>query len=783
MLSFKRKRDEYDDSDDEEPAFGRQILPVANLPIDFSGEPMDGAQYLFTVRRDARQLPHVTRVVNPYEQEIPPPPKTDDRVIPKHIALPSEEWRNIFENRFKNFRKNANQPTISVPFTPLNGHRRLLPDKKEREYWWNFLAGKPEPEWNPSKQPKQSAAMRRLSGLTQHETVDTSSTIKWQESWQTNDEGEVELVLRLGPSDPLPTSSDSPGPPKFEDPGPSMVVMETITYKPREALPSLLKSIDERTALHLLMYFTHWINVHLQRPDPSSRPIETHARWIFALLTKVDEVLISPDDMNLLPVAYTVTEPSSAKGWSSVGPQTLSWDRVATDPTTFAVILTSTDGQVSQVLAAEVNGDQKSISVNPPSGGWPQGGGFRINLVKDVNHVNNIYAQSSEYTIGETTTSATGSSSSAVSASASVSSSGRPITTALTPTGVSSSVGTATLPVSSNSARPLTTSSTSATPFPNSSSKNLAADFTPIWKSQVTAWLAEDTPSFDYGGYVVGEAEREAFLFGKGKSAAVLAGSPFFTEVFAQLGCTDICRVEWHLREGETFEPIKHVGTVRGKARLVLLGERVALNLLARCSGIATRSKNIKDLARGYGYTGIVAGTRKTTPGFRLVEKYGMLVGGIDPHRHDLSSMIMLKDNHIWSSGDYFIELGVASADHLPGSITAAVRQARTVGGFSLLLDVEVQSEAEADEAIDAGADIIMLDNIEGDELVGVARNLKAKWKGQRKFLLETSGNITESNLQERASNEIDILSTSFVHQSVPHIDFSLKLQVPGKNA
>lgn len=87
------------------------------------------------------------------------------------------------------------------------------------------------------------------------------------------------------------------------------------------------------------------------------------------------------------------------------------------------------------------------------------------------------------------------------------------------------------------------------------------------------------------------------------------------------------------------------------------------------------------------------------------------------------------------------------------GSITAAIKQAREVGGFSLLLDVEVGSEAEADEAIDAGADIIMLDNIEGAELVNVARSLRGKWKGQRKFLFETSGNITEANLQERAIN------------------------------
>ena len=130
------------------------------------------------------------------------------------------------------------------------------------------------------------------------------------------------------------------------------------------------------------------------------------------------------------------------------------------------------------------------------------------------------------------------------------------------------------------------------------------------------------------------------------------------------------------------------------------------------------------------------------------------------------------------------------------GSITHAIKQARKVGGFSQLVEVEVGSEAEADEAIDAGADIIMLDNIEGDQLAPVARRLKDKWSGKRKFLFESSGNITEANLHERAINgepeefsssiyatdihsEIDILSTSIVHQSVQHIDFSLKIQKP----
>ncbi|KAH9032857.1 nicotinate-nucleotide diphosphorylase [Lactarius pseudohatsudake] len=271
----------------------------------------------------------------------------------------------------------------------------------------------------------------------------------------------------------------------------------------------------------------------------------------------------------------------------------------------------------------------------------------------------------------------------------------------------------------------------------------------PSWKSQVSIWLTditEDTPSFDYGGFVVGEAPREAFLWGKGSKRAVLAGTPF-----------------WNVLEGDEFEPIKHrdVATVRGKARYLLLGERIALNLLARCSGIATAAR--KDLAESYGFHGVIAGTRKTTPGFRLVEKYGMIVGGIDPHRFDLSSMIMLKDNHIWSAG----------------SVTAAITRAREVGGFSLLLDVEVRDE-EANEAIAAGADVIMLDNIEGSELMSVARRLRDRWEGKgKKFLLETSGGITESNLRERAISGIDILSTSSVHQSVQHIDFSLKIQVP----
>jgi len=286
------------------------------------------------------------------------------------------------------------------------------------------------------------------------------------------------------------------------------------------------------------------------------------------------------------------------------------------------------------------------------------------------------------------------------------------------------------------------------------------ADLLPShFTTDITAWLAEDTPSFDYGGFVVGSSPRTAQLLCK--SAGVLAGIPFFTEVFRQLECT----VEWHYDEGAYLDPAKsggkiNVATVKGPTRKLLLGERVALNTLARCSGVATRSRKMLELVRGAGYTGILAGTRKTTPGFRLVEKYGMLVGGIDGHRHDLSSMIMLKDNHIWAKG----------------SITNAVLAARAVGGFALKIEVEVETETDADEAIEAGADVVMLDNFDGEGLKVAARSLKERWRGKRQVLLESSGGLTEANVKEYINNDIDIISTSAVHQGVSHVDFSLKI-------
>ncbi|KAF9085183.1 hypothetical protein BGX29_006289 [Mortierella sp. GBA35] len=278
----------------------------------------------------------------------------------------------------------------------------------------------------------------------------------------------------------------------------------------------------------------------------------------------------------------------------------------------------------------------------------------------------------------------------------------------------------------------------------------------PNWKTKITEWLQEDIPSFDYGGYVVGEKETTAILYGK--SEGIVAGVPFFTEIFEQLGC----RVEWHVKEGEVLKPIQTCAHVYGPVRQILIGERTALNMMARCSGIASQAHRLRVLKEKNGFKGVIAGTRKTTPGFRLVEKYGMLVGGADTHRMDLSSMIMLKDNHVWSTG----------------SITAAVQKAKAVGGFALKIEVECRSEEEADEAIAAGADIVMLDNYEGDALKIAAGNIKQRWAAKgRQVLVECSGGVTEQNIESYFCDAIDIISLGSMTQGVSFVDFSLKVQ------
>lgn len=193
----------------------------------------------------------------------------------------------------------------------------------------------------------------------------------------------------------------------------------------------------------------------------------------------------------------------------------------------------------------------------------------------------------------------------------------------------------------------------------------------PSFEKETLQWLEDDCPSFDVGGFVVGEKVETAYLYCK--SGCVLAGVPFANAIFRHLGLS----VRWLVEEGVKIEVDGDitkvvVAHVTGRCRNILLAERTCLNILSRASGIASAARYAASVKTAKGWHGYVAGTRKTTPGFRTVEKYALIVGGVATHRLDLSQMVMLKDNHIWSSGN----------------ITNAVVTARQAAGFSMKIEV-----------------------------------------------------------------------------------------------
>lgn len=273
----------------------------------------------------------------------------------------------------------------------------------------------------------------------------------------------------------------------------------------------------------------------------------------------------------------------------------------------------------------------------------------------------------------------------------------------------------------------------------------------------VRSWLKEDIPGFDYGGAAVGDREETAVLLCK--SLGVLAGCPFFEAVFKQLNC----KVKWLYKEGVTLLPVCKVAEVTGKVNRLLLGERVALNCIARASGVATGARKLAEMKQLAAWQGEIAGTRKTTPGFRLVEKYALLVGGVSTHRYDLSSMIMLKDNHIWSVG----------------SIPSAVQAARKSGGFSMKIEVECRSISDAREAIKSGSDIIMLDNFTPEALHSAAKVLKQEFPN---VIIEASGGINEANISSYFGPHVDVISLGSLTQGYGCVDFSLKVQKEGRD-
>lgn len=281
----------------------------------------------------------------------------------------------------------------------------------------------------------------------------------------------------------------------------------------------------------------------------------------------------------------------------------------------------------------------------------------------------------------------------------------------------------------------------------------------PHCRDVVRSWLKEDIPAFDCAAIVVGDRIETAVLLCK--SPGVLCGRPFFDLIFSELEC----KVKWTVKEGEvmTPAPVQEVAWVTGPANKLLQGERTALNMLTRASGIATYARELAEEVKKLSWQGQVAGTRKTTPGFRMVEKYALLVGGISTHRYDLSQMIMLKDNHIWAAG----------------GVTEAVCKARRAGGFSIKIEVECRSISEARAAASAGAEVVMLDNFEPQALEKAVSVLKAE---SPHLVLEASGGIKKETLQQYCLAGVDVVSLSKTTQGYSCVNFSLKLCKEGHN-
>lgn len=260
--------------------------------------------------------------------------------------------------------------------------------------------------------------------------------------------------------------------------------------------------------------------------------------------------------------------------------------------------------------------------------------------------------------------------------------------------------------------------------------------------------LAEDVTSEDISTNSVlrAPAEGEAELICK--QDGVIAGLPVFARVYELLGGV---RVELLARDGESVKKGQKLAAVRGDMRAILTGERTALNFLQRMSGIATYTAKMAALFADSGLR--LVDTRKTTPNMRLFEKYAVRAGGGGNHRYNLSDAVLLKDNHIGAAG----------------GVRAAVQAAKAHAPFTAKIEVEAESVAMALEAVEAGADIVMLDNMSHDAMKEAVRAIGGR------ALVEISGNVTAENAARLKDIGADIVSCGALTHSAPILDVSLK--------
>ena len=233
------------------------------------------------------------------------------------------------------------------------------------------------------------------------------------------------------------------------------------------------------------------------------------------------------------------------------------------------------------------------------------------------------------------------------------------------------------------------------------------------------------------------------------KQDGVIAGLDVFKRTFELLDSKT--KVTFTKKDGDTVKNGDKIGVVRGDIRVLLSGERTALNYLQRMSGIATYTRSIADLLKGSKTK--LLDTRKTTPNMRVFEKYAVKVGGGYNHRYNLSDGILLKDNHIGAAG----------------GVKEAVQMAQEYAPFVRKIEIEVENIDMLKEALDAGADIIMLDNMSVEDMKEAVKLVSGKAE------TECSGNVTKENVERLVDIGVDYISSGALTHSSPILDLSLK--------
>ena len=262
--------------------------------------------------------------------------------------------------------------------------------------------------------------------------------------------------------------------------------------------------------------------------------------------------------------------------------------------------------------------------------------------------------------------------------------------------------------------------------------------------------LKEDINYLDTAtAYVIPETAVTTAKF-VSKAEGVLCGIEVAMRVFTLLDPE--VQFTLYKKDGDAVANGELIATMKGKASMLLQGERTALNLLQHMSGIATATNECVKLVEGTGVS--IADTRKTLPGLRALQKYAVTCGGGKNHRYNLSDCAMLKDNHIDAGG----------------GITATVKALREKIGHTVKIEVETRNMDEVREAVAAGADIIMLDNMTALQMKEAVEYINGR------ALTEASGNITAENIREKASSGIDIISMGALTHSVKAFDISMRI-------